>query len=628
MEMSSESKALPQSNFRRTQGFTAGSKTRKQAKNRLSEGKKCREGGDGADEDGDLCLICADKLSYVALSACSHRTCYRCAFRQRALYEKKSCLICRTENDSLTFTDQLDKEFADIQDFTDHDEKYGINFTSHKIAETTLGLLKYDCSLCPQDGREDFGSFKKYNEHLRVMHSKNICMICASHKHAFPTELKIYTPNQLRNHQSKGDSKGFKGHPMCAFCSGKRFYSDDELYLHMRHQHEKCHICDRIDPSSPQYFKDYDQLFDHFKNCHYICTVNTCLDNKFVVFADELELQAHILKEHGDIIRGKPRLFQSELSTFISAPSRVITENNALNNGFSSNSSGSSRRRSPAVPNESLREKKLRLEERAKYYLGNSQSEFETFQRFNEDYDKNRLNARGLFDAYKGLFSSPEADVYLLVHNLAETYSPNTSKYKELNSIYEAHEARNTRKNELPSLSRDPSSSTHIVNGVWGANNNSVSTNQGKNVNTMNLPTLKSPPANHDPFSLPYRTHSYKNLSTPKRSSPLPVVKKAAADSSAVVTPKYLENRQKSSSSSSLSSGSTNKLAGLDLPTLPTPKPKVYIPPVNRPNLPDPKKWGQKPEKSQDADGASELNTGSSGKKKGKQKQLLFHIGI
>lgn len=630
--MSAESKALPKSNFRRTQGPGSVSRSRKQVANRTSQSKKAHEGGDGAEDDSDLCLICAEKLTYVALSACSHKACYRCAFRQRALYEKKTCLICRTENELLTFTDQLDKEFNDIHEFSDHDQKYGINFTSHKVAEATLGLLKYDCSLCPQNEREDFGNFKKYNDHLRVMHSKNICMICASHRHAFPMELKIYTPNQLRNHQSKGDSKGFKGHPMCAFCSGKRFYSDDELYLHMRHQHEKCHICDRIDPSSPQYFRDYDQLFDHFKNCHYICTVQSCLDNKFVVFADELELQAHILKEHGDIIRGKPKLFQSELSTFISAPSRVITENNSFTNGFpGSSSSLNSRRKTSSNSNESLREKKLRLEERAKYYLGNSQEDFETFQKFNEDYDKSRLSARGLLDAYKGIFSSPEADVYLLIHNLAETYSTGTSKFKELNGIYEAYEAQTARQNALPSLSRDPSSSTRIVNSVWSANNNSVSTSHGRNVNTMNLPTLKSPPANHDPFSLPYRTQSYKNLSGQKRSSPAPVVKKAPANSSVVVTPRYLENKQKSSSSSSLSSGSGNKLAGLDLPSLPTPKPKVYIPPLNRPNLPDPKKWGQKSNSPATDNSSSDLNlsaAASSGKKKGKQKQLLFHIGI
>lgn len=636
--MSETSKIPQKGRFRRTQGSQFGtgsaSNSRKQTGNQKLNKSTQKGDEDHEEDDSDLCVICAEKLKYIALSPCSHKTCHKCAFRQRSLYEKKTCLICRTENETLTFTERIHAEYDDTKDFTDHNEKYGINFTSHEVAKATLGLLRYDCNLCPATEREDFGTFKKYNEHLRTVHSKNICMICAAHKHAFPCELKIYTPNQLRNHQSRGDSKGFKGHPMCAFCSGKRFYSDDELYLHMRHQHERCHICDKITPASPQYFKDYDQLFDHFKNCHYICTVQNCLDNKFVVFADELELQAHILKEHGDIIRGKPRLFQSELSTFISAPSRVIRESDSINNNYNSSNS---RRKSPAESNESLREKKLRLEERAKYYLANSQESYETFSRLTEDYDKGRLTARGLLDAFTSLFTSPQADVYLLIHNVAETYPSGSARYRDLNSIYQTYEQQMTRKNELPSLSRDPSASARIVNTVWSANNNSVSTSHGRNVNTMNLPTLKSPPASHDPFALPSRSQSYKSLNTPKRNSPSPVVRKAPSNNSVDFTPRYLENRQKSASSASLSNGN-NKLAALDLPSLPKPKPKFIPPPINKPNIPDPKKWGQNSSNNPNQTGElANLNLNSSpstaspssqSKKKGKQKQLLFHIGI
>lgn len=626
--MSKDSKTIQRGSFRRTQGsqFGTGStpKSRKQTGNKNLNEQLQNSQADHDEDDSDLCIICADKLKYVALSPCSHKTCHKCAFRQRALYEKKTCLICRTENERLTFTDLIHAEYDSTKDFADRNEQYGIDFTSTEVAKATLQLLSYDCSLCSANETEDFGSFKKLNEHLRNMHSKNICMICATHRHAFPCELKIYTPNQLRNHQSRGESKGFKGHPMCAFCSGRRFYSDDELYVHMRHQHERCHICDKLNPSSPQYFKDYDQLFDHFKNCHYICTVQNCLDNKFVVFADELELQAHILKEHGDIIRGKPKLFQSELSTFISAPSRVIREGD-----FPSNSLGSStsRRKSPTESQESLREKKLRLEERAKYYLAGSQADYDTFSRLTEDYDKGRLSARGLLDAYSALFISPEADVYLLIHNVAETYSPSSSKYKDLNYIYQTHEQQTTRRNELPSLSRDPSASARIVGGVWSANNNSVSTSHGRNVDTRNLPTLKSPPASHDPFTSPYRSQSFKNLATTRKKSPSPVVKNAPSNNTVQLTPRYLETKQKSASSSSLTGN--NKLAALDLPSLPKPKPKFVPPPVNQPKIPDPKKWGQKTSQLTDELADLGLNSSSSnGKKKGKQKQLLFHIGI
>lgn len=33
-------------------------------------------------------------------------------------------------------------------------------------------------------------------------------------------------------------------HPLCEFCH-ECFFSDDELYVHMRERHEKCFVCDR-----------------------------------------------------------------------------------------------------------------------------------------------------------------------------------------------------------------------------------------------------------------------------------------------------------------------------------------------------------------------------------------------
>ena len=69
----------------------------------------------------------------------------------------------------------------------------------------------------------------------------------------FICELKFYTRAQLDRHLSRGDSEvdgsviergGFMGHPICDFCR-KRFYGDNELYLHMSRDHYTCHICQR-----------------------------------------------------------------------------------------------------------------------------------------------------------------------------------------------------------------------------------------------------------------------------------------------------------------------------------------------------------------------------------------------
>ncbi|CAI4058716.1 E3 ubiquitin-protein ligase HEL2 SKDI_04G4800 [Saccharomyces kudriavzevii IFO 1802] len=628
-------------NFRRTQGPQNNTKPnndrtnsrRKQKRNNLSgtPGLNASNADDDSDEENELCVICARRLLYVSLTPCHHKTCHICAFRQRALYEKKSCLICRTENEKVTFTDNIDGEIPDIQDFYEKNEKYGINFTKEVVATATLNLLKFFCPLSKGEQVIDFGNFKKYNEHLKTEHSKMICLICATHKHAFPSELETFTQNQLRNHQSKGNSEGFKGHPMCAFCSGKRFYSDDELYIHMRNQHEKCHICDKINPTSPQYFKDYDQLFDHFRHSHYVCTVQSCLDNKFVVFKDELELQAHILQEHGNILKGKPKFFQSELSTFISAPSRVIRERDEYDlPSMSSLPASAFGSRTDVRSASSPEESRLRLVERAKYYLENSKEDFDKFVSYNEDYAKGHLSAEKLLESYKLLFTRPNADVYLLMHNLAETFPKNSAKYNNLNAIYEQREQTLARQTSLPSLSSDPSLSMSIARGHWGGTNDGGSGGASIGVRDIkNLPTLKSPTASYDPFATTIKKNTMKNVKSAKRTNSQPVSYRAS-NNAVAFSPTYLESKKNSSSTTSLNN-SKDKLKSLNLPQLPPPKPKVQIPGLNRPQIADPKRWGKNPsiENLNVHEDLRNLNIGGGGnRKKGKQKQLLFHIGV
>lgn len=640
MSESLKENVAPERNFRRTQGPQNNTKPhndrknsrRKQKKNNLSAGPGLNTfSTDDTDEENELCVICARKLVYVSLTPCHHKTCHICAFRQRALYDKKSCLICRTENEEVTFTDHIDGEISDKYNFCEKNEKYGISFTSEEVATETLNLLKFFCPLSKDEQVCDFGSFKKYNEHLKSEHNRMICLICATHKHAFPSELEIFTQNQLRNHQTKGNSEGFKGHPMCAFCSGKRFYSDDELYIHMRNQHEKCYICDKINPASPQYFKDYNQLFDHFRHSHYVCTVQTCLDNKFVVFKDELELQAHILQEHGNILKGKPKFFQSELSTFISAPSRVIRERDDYDlSSISSLPGSSSGSRTDVRSASSPEESRLRLVERAKYYLENSKEDFDKFSSYNDDYAKGRLSAEKLLESYNLLFTRPNADVYLLIHNLAETFPKNSSKYNNLNAIYEQREQTLARQTSLPSLSSDSSLSMSIARGHWGGTNDGGSGGAALGVrNIKNLPSLKSPAASYDPFATTIKKNTLKNVKNIKRATP-PSVSYQNSTNTVAFSPTYLESKKNSSSVSSLNNG-RDKLKSLNLPQLPPPRPKVQIPGLNRPQIADPKQWGKKSstENASVHDDLRELNISSGGnKKKGKQKQLLFHIGV
>lgn len=132
-----------------------------------------------------------------------------------------------------------------------------------------------------------------------------MCDLCTRNKKVFTHEHELFTVQELRRHEKFGDDNpgavdqsGFKGHPECGFCR-QRFYGDDELYVHCRDKHERCHICDRRNSRrQPQYYVDYNSLEQHFRKDHFLCSVKDCLDKKFVVFESEMDLKAHQLETH------------------------------------------------------------------------------------------------------------------------------------------------------------------------------------------------------------------------------------------------------------------------------------------------------------------------------------------
>ncbi|KAJ3338568.1 hypothetical protein HDU91_001170 [Kappamyces sp. JEL0680] len=63
--------------------------------------------------------------------------------------------------------------------------------------------------------------------------------------------------------------------------------------------HEQCFLCQRHGIRD-QYFLNYSKLETHFLEEHFPCKEPSCLEQKFVVFETDLDLQGHILKEHAD----------------------------------------------------------------------------------------------------------------------------------------------------------------------------------------------------------------------------------------------------------------------------------------------------------------------------------------
>ncbi|KAF3926310.1 hypothetical protein AA313_de0200642 [Arthrobotrys entomopaga] len=226
-------------------------------------------------EDGDICFICANPIQYHSIAPCNHMTCHICALRMRALYKTKQCPHCRTNSDFVIFTTNATKTFEEYrpEDIAAQDEALGIKYEGKQI--------RADTDLCSR--------FKK----------------------VFTHEHTLFTFNALKKHEKYGDDvpgaedqSGFKGHPECEFCH-KRFYGDDELYAHCKEAHERCFICDRDTSRRPQYFINWEALEQHFKKEHFRCTDAECLEKKFIVFASEMDLRAHVLEEHpGGLSKG------------------------------------------------------------------------------------------------------------------------------------------------------------------------------------------------------------------------------------------------------------------------------------------------------------------------------------
>ncbi|KAK4096555.1 hypothetical protein N658DRAFT_562364 [Parathielavia hyrcaniae] len=260
---------------------------------------------EAADDDVEVCFICANPISHYSVTSCNHITCHICALRLRALYKSKECPHCRTSTPYVIFTDNGTKRFEEYADgdITSTDDNIGIRYAGEDIVGDTVLLLRYNCP----DPECDFAGlgWQDLHRHVRSDHHKKMCDLCTRNKKVFTHEHDMFGDKELTEHMRHGDDKpgavdqtGFRGHPLCGFC-GARFYDSDKLYEHCRNKHERCFICDRRDSRQPHYYQDYNALEAHFTKDHFLCQDRECLEKKFVVFESEIDLKAHQLSEHG-----------------------------------------------------------------------------------------------------------------------------------------------------------------------------------------------------------------------------------------------------------------------------------------------------------------------------------------
>lgn len=535
-------------------------------------------------DDDEQCIICAEKIVYAALTSCSHKTCHKCTLRQRALYNKTKCMVCRSENEIVIITELHDKEFSDISrsDIVRSDDKYKLDFTSNYSYDDSMKLLKNSCNVCSSE----FPTFKELGEHAKVEHGKFYCFICSEHKKAFVTELEMYSYKQLLRHQSQGDIPGFKGHPECKYCLGRRFYSEDELNYHIRDRHERCHICDQHLPKTADYYRNYDSLYNHFKKDHYVCTVPICIEKKFVVFRDDLDLTAHMLKDHGGLGNNKIVIgsngFRSQLSTFNESASRVNASLRTNNEEEDHNS--------PEV-------KKKRFEERAKHYVNYDQTKLQTFLNLNASYRSRKIDSQVLYDQYKTLFEKESVEnLSLLLNEFAELFPKSSELHQNLQPVLNSLNQL-TAQNQFPVLGG--SSGVSSPRPSWVVTPTKKGLKNTRDSNDL-FPTLAKsnkllPKINNAP------------LRYTKVLNPAPKSKVTVNSTMSNFTPNYLDNLKTKSSpalGSSRSSptpsvqvysnsrnGSSTSVNDSKFPALQQ-KPKKIIPRVNPINVADPSKWG------------------------------------
>lgn len=256
------------------------------------------------------CILCCNAIDnaerFHTVGACGHTGCCSvCALRMRQLMGSMSCAVCKQELPRVICVEREGDAFESFQDWGD--DNIG---PTHVFDEpSAMFFLKQDFQthvrklrdpLCAKCGKK-FATVQSLKTHVLDVHQLQFCGICLEFKKIFLGEHSLFTKEQLKKHNTRGDPKeGFTGHPRCDFCFS-RHYSTAELYDHLHKNHFECDICLHSMHIENRYYKNYPDLENHFRADHFLCEEPPCLAKKFVVFKSHIDLQGHMAKEHPHI---------------------------------------------------------------------------------------------------------------------------------------------------------------------------------------------------------------------------------------------------------------------------------------------------------------------------------------
>jgi E3 ubiquitin-protein ligase ZNF598 len=215
----------------------------------------------------------------------------------RIVMNNEKCTICKAPSKEMI----LSKSLKPYEEFKKEklylDKVWNIYLEYETLKKVLSELRDFSCKECEET--KYFKDQEGVKKHVEKVHHKHFCNICLENRKIFPCDQKVYSKMELNNHVKYGETDEFgiiNGHPECKFCK-MRLYSIEELLKHMQLSHYQCDIC-REKKIHYEYYRDYEHLEEHFRSDHYLCENKICLEQRFVVFRNEVEMKSHEFQIH------------------------------------------------------------------------------------------------------------------------------------------------------------------------------------------------------------------------------------------------------------------------------------------------------------------------------------------